>query len=628
MERSKKRKYSENFENENNLDDSKKNKKIKKAKIENTSYGIINMGKQPSNNQKDNVIEIDINELNQIFTNKPTVSSGKKKRVVNSKRSEKKMKTDENVEREMKEEKIENKEEVGSQKKKKPNKNEINKMVKQYGGYFDENDDFIIADDDLEKTSARIDWNNKMSNVSNLDYSSDEWISDVEDEVEKDEKAVTPKINKAKKTTGKLTSKAMKEMDLTPAEYDLMTEEEIEYWKKINKDERQFLKKMEKELNEFDANEVPERFRILKFPVDIAIKRNIMNKFSQIEMMEPTDPEYFKLNKWIEGVMKIPFGKYLDLPVGKNDKREKISDYISKVSQIMENSTFGHLEAKNKIMQVVCQWISNPKSSGNIIALQGPPGIGKTSLVRNGIAKALGRPFHMIALGGATDSTFLEGHNYTYEGSNWGRIASILMDSKIMNPVIFFDELDKVSGTKQGEEIIGVLTHLTDQTQNTNFNDKYFSGIDLDLSRCLFVFSYNDESLINPILRDRLVKINLNGFGVDDKIEIAKNYLLKELSTNIGLEDSEFHFSDEVLKDIIQKFTKEEGVRDLRRCLETILLKLNMAKFINYKHNKDIKLGEDLSDISFPVKVDINLTERLLQNKKEMDFHKTHMMYI
>ena len=144
------------------------------------------------------------------------------------------------------------------------------------------------------------------------------------------------------------------------------------------------------------------------------------------------------MNRWLEGILKIPFDKYINLPVSKNDSKDKISSFVSKVSDDMNSSTFGHIDAKNKIMQIVCQWISNPKSMGNVIALQGPPGIGKTSLVRNGISKALNRPFHMIALGGATDSTILEGHGYTYEGSTWGRIANILMESKVMNPIIFF----------------------------------------------------------------------------------------------------------------------------------------------------------------------------------------------
>jgi ATP-dependent Lon protease len=329
--------------------------------------------------------------------------------------------------------------------------------------------------------------------------------------------------------------------------------------------------------------------------------------------METSDPEYFKLNRWMEGILKIPFGNYINLPVSINDPSDKINYFISDVRSKMDASIFGHVEAKDKIMQVVCQWISNPQSSGNIIALQGPPGIGKTSLIKNGISKALGRPFHMIALGGATDATFLEGHNYTYEGANWGRIVSIIMDSKIMNPIIFFDELDKVSGTKHGEEIIGVLTHLTDQTQNSSFQDKYFSGIDLDLSRCLFIFSYNDESLLNPILKDRLIKINLSGFSTSEKINISKNYIIKELNKNIGFDDNAVIFSHESIKEIIETYTDEQGVRELRRCIETILLKLNMRRFTE--------------EVQFPLQINSDIIKEYLKKQNSDDF-LSKMLYL
>jgi ATP-dependent Lon protease len=412
----------------------------------------------------------------------------------------------------------------------------------------------------------------------------------------------------------KITQANLKKLDVTQKEYELMTEEEINYWKKISKDERLLLKNLEQELNNYDVCDIPERYRILKFPIDIATKRNIMERFSQLELMQSVDPEYFKLSRWIEGIMKIPFGKYINLPVSINDNSEKISEYINEVSMKMNSSIAGHLEAKEKIIQVVCQWISNPKSSGNIIALHGPPGIGKTSLVRNGISNALGRPFHMIALGGATDSTFLEGHNYTYEGANWGRIASILMDSKVMNPIIFFDELDKVSGTKHGDEIIGVLTHLTDQTQNNAFQDKYFSGIDIDLSRCLFIFSYNNESILNPILKDRLIKINLKGFSVKEKTDIAKNYIIKELFSNIGLEANSININDEIITEIIENFTDEDGVRELRRCLETIFLKINMSRFTE--------------NIKFPIELNSELIKKYLKNPVKDDYNSKTMMYI
>ena len=142
----------------------------------------------------------------------------------------------------------------------------------------------------------------------------------------------------------------------------------------------------------------------------------------------------------------------------------------------------------------------------------------------------------------ATDSSTLEGHSYTYEGSTYGKIVDILIQSKTMNPVIMFDELDKVSDTPKGEEIIGILTHLTDPTQNTEFHDKYFSEIDFDLSKCLFIFSYNDDSKINPILKDRLYKIQTKGYDKKDKIIIANNYLLPIIQETIKF--NEDHISN------------------------------------------------------------------------------------
>ena len=146
---------------------------------------------------------------------------------------------------------------------------------------------------------------------------------------------------------------------------------------------------------------------------------------------------------------------------------------------------------------------------GYAFGFEGPPGTGKTTLAKRGISKCLidyegnTRPFAFIALGGSSNGSTLEGHNYTYVGSTYGRIVDILMETKCMNPIIYIDELDKISKTEHGKEIVGILTHLTDTTQNDTWCDKYFSGVKLDLSRVLFIFSYNDPSLIDKILLDR-----------------------------------------------------------------------------------------------------------------------------
>ena len=300
------------------------------------------------------------------------------------------------------------------------------------------------------------------------------------------------------------------------------------------------------------------------------------------------------MDHWINGLIKIPFGKYQNLPVLPSSSQEEKREFINMSYKKLDEAIYGHKEAKTHILQVIGKWIKNPHSGGNVLAIQGPMGNGKTTLVKEGISKVLNRPFTFIALGGASDSAYFDGHCYTYEGSHWGRIVQILQDSKCMNPVIYFDELDKISDTSKGDEIIHMLTHLTDPSQNSLFQDNYFPGIDLDLSKALFIFSYNDETKVNKILKDRMYVINTKGFKTDDKLKISRNYLLPELLKLFDFKEDEILFEDEILKDIIEKYTgKEEGVRNLKRCLESIISKINI--YILSYSEKDNTMIDDLS---------------------------------
>ena len=250
-------------------------------------------------------------------------------------------------------------------------------------------------------------------------------------------------------------------------------------------------------------------------------------------------------------------------------------------------------------------------------------GNGKTTLVKEGIAKAINRPFAFIALGGASDSSFFDGHNYTYEGSHWGRIIEILIQSQCMNPVIYFDELDKVSDTNKGQEIIHLLTHLTDHSQNNQFQDNYFSGINIDLSKVLFIFSFNDESKVDRILKDRMYVINTTGFKKEEKLKIANDYLLPELLDNFKYNDS-IIFNDDIIGEIIDEYTSsEEGVRNLKRCLETIISKVNMYELLYDKDNNEIEieLPYKIKDFNIPYNVTKEVLPLLL-NKSEIDFYK------
>ena len=193
---------------------------------------------------------------------------------------------------------------------------------------------------------------------------------------------------------------------------------------------------------------------------------------------------------------------------------------------------------------MIGKWIKNPNSGGNVLAIQGPMGNGKTTLVKEGISKVLNRPFHFVALGGASDSAYFDGHCYTYEGSHWGRIVQILQDSKCMNPIIYFDELDKISDTAKGDEITHMLTHLTDPSQNSLFQDNYFPGVNIDLSKALFIFSYNDESKVNKILKDRDLALFTLKVLNDDKIKIC-NAILNPYIRDAPLGVVEIIFSDD-----------------------------------------------------------------------------------
>jgi ATP-dependent Lon protease len=262
-------------------------------------------------------------------------------------------------------------------------------------------------------------------------------------------------------------------------------------------------------------------------------------------------------------------------------QQSEIRSYIEHVNKTLTKAVHGHDTAKRQVERIIGQWI-NGEQTGYCFGFEGPPGLGKTSLAKKGIANCLidndgtPRPFTFIAIGGASNGSTLEGHNYTYVASTWGRVVDILMEKKCMNPIIFIDELDKVSHTEHGREIIGILTHLIDPTQNDTFQDKYFNGIELDLSKALFIFSYNDVELVDRILLDRIHRIKFNALTLDDKLIIANDYLMPEVLEKMGL-TSVVKIPDETMIYIIDKYTNEPGVRKLRQLLFEIVGEINIA---------------------------------------------------
>ena len=404
--------------------------------------------------------------------------------------------------------------------------------------------------------------------------------------------------------------------------------DDIKYFKeKVEIPHQEVLIEEMQKVNKEYTIEKPYKIILLERDIPTPFKVAALKKINMMENMDPSVSEYFKLKNWIDTFMRIPFNKYCDLPVKFNDGLDQCNIFMENSMKILNEAVYGLDDAKMQIMQLIGQWIVNPNAIGSALALKGPMGTGKTTLIQHGLSKILNRPFQLIALGGATDAAFLEGHGYTYEGSTWGKIVDILIQTKSSNPIIYFDELDKVSDTSKGEEIISILTHLIDTTQNTNFHDKYFSEIDFNLSKSLFVFSYNDENRVNPILRDRMYKISTKGYEIKDKKVIANDYLIPYICKQVNIKKDEVIIPEETINYIIKNYTEEEaGVRNLKRCLEIIFTKINLFRLMKPESNLFDK--EKCLKIEFPFTVTEKVIEKIIPKDKGIENDNWKKMYM
>jgi len=407
----------------------------------------------------------------------------------------------------------------------------------------------------------------------------------------------------------------------------------IQYQKSVAgkaKSERQFFLKLDqtkqndlvRRVEALDSSDAtPPRISLLESDLPPHVKALALQKMAA---MKSESSEAHKWRIWVNGFMSIPFNKYCTLPVKLADGVEACHAFMLGAKTILDECTYGMADAKMQLLQFVGQVIANPNACGSAVGIHGPMGTGKTTLVTKGLSRILQRPFVMIALGGASDGSVLEGNLVTYEGSVWGKIVNSLMQCKYMNPIFYFDELDKVSETPKGEEIIGILTHLTDLSQNDKFQDKYFSELEFDLSKALFVFSYNDESKVNSILKDRMYGICTEGYSTAEKLVIAKDHLIKNIRTNVNFEEDQVVFQDDALLAIIGQFcSKEKGVRTLKRCIETVFTKLNLLRLM--------KPGENIFSAELPLKAVFPFTVtaetvRILLKTPKVD-ECNHMMY-
>jgi ATP-dependent Lon protease len=365
-------------------------------------------------------------------------------------------------------------------------------------------------------------------------------------------------------------------------------------------------------IEEINKCDVPIKYKILqKDHIDIREKARLLKLADNIP---ENSGESAKTLQYLNTIIDVPFGKYIDIGIN-STKPNEVNTFLVQSKDVLDSIVYGHDSAKMEILQMISQMISNPQCRGQVLGIYGPAGIGKTTLIKDGLSKVLNRPFSFISLGGCSDACYLEGHHFTYEGSKPGNIVELLKHSQCMNPVIYFDELDKISDTSKGEEIVNLLIHMTDDSQNMKFTDKYLGqGLSVDLSRTIMVFSFNDLDKINPILKDRINMVSLNDFTIKDKIQIAKNYLLKGILQDYGVSPKTIVFSDEILEYLFTKYTnhtEDTGVRKFKFVLKTIVSKLNMIMLV--KFNPSILTFLNIDTLKIPILLTEPLVDALLK---------------
>jgi ATP-dependent Lon protease len=394
--------------------------------------------------------------------------------------------------------------------------------------------------------------------------------------------------------------KIKKEPEIVQKFFQLMTapveaetiDDHIDHFKTLKPEEQErMIKALE---NRPKLKEQPVMFKILNMNTTPEIQSQLLAKFNNLEALDPGSGEYYKMRNWLEKATSLPLGIHRGIPVKVSDGASVCQDFMKRAKGYLDSAIFGQEESKLQILQFIAGKITNPTSRGMSLLLVGPPGIGKTSLIKQGIAKALDWPFQFISLGGDSDATSFTGHQMVYEGSHCGKIVNSLIAAKSMSVVLMFDELDKVSSTARGEEIHNLLVHLTDPTQNSDFEDKYLSGIPIDLSQSMFIFSANDIAKIDKILLDRFVVVQLEGYAAKEKTEIAERFLLPGALKEVDLAER-VGIPKEVVLHIMETYAKDEkGVRELKRCIEQITQKLNMLRLFNSPelpfHIKDFAL--------------------------------------
>jgi ATP-dependent Lon protease len=369
---------------------------------------------------------------------------------------------------------------------------------------------------------------------------------------------------------------------------------------------RERLKTIQKELGDIDdddeaADDYQKKLKITKFAQDL--RKKVKKEIKRLRMMSPNNPESGYVRTWLDTVFELPW-----------NKTTKSDLDISNAEKILEKSHYGLEEVKDRILEyiAVLQLKSRnekkeDQSLPTILCFVGPPGVGKTSIGKS-IAQALDRKFIKISLGGVKDESEIRGHRRTYVGAMPGKIISGMKQAKSMNPVFMLDEIDKIGGDYKGDPSAALLEAL-DPEQNREFSDHYLD-MPFDLSQVIFITTANTLDTIPPALRDRLEIIRYSGYTQEEKFNIGKDYLFDKVLKSNGLKIDEIEIPNESIKEIINRYTREAGVRSLERTISKLMRKAAKDIVSTKKKNKIIVDKKLLKKYLGPEKFDLNSAEK------------------
>lgn len=360
---------------------------------------------------------------------------------------------------------------------------------------------------------------------------------------------------------------------------------------------RERLRTIQKELGELeDGEEVADDFakKLKKTKLTAEATKKVKKEISRLKQMSPNNPEAGYIRTWLETVFELPW-----------ETRTKAEIHISKASEVLEKNHYGLEKVKDRILEYVAVLQLKQKAAEKkkaqlptILCFVGPPGVGKTSIGRS-IAEALGRKFVKISLGGVRDEAEIRGHRRTYVGALPGKIITGIKQAGTLNPVFMLDEIDKLGSDFRGDPSAALLEAL-DPEQNSSFEDHYLD-LPFDLSEVIFITTANTLDTIPPALRDRLEIIRYSGYTEDEKFAIAKRYLLDKTLKATSLSNKQVALPDNILHLIIQRYTREAGVRSLERTLNQVLRKSARA------------LLEDLEKKKKPAQTTLTITPKKLR---------------